>query len=119
MSLSRQLLGSPTCGNTLVTFTLGNSNDVDDLVLLKQRSNLESLLKVRFGKFDLVGDASSVDLDLHEVGLLLRKTSLGELSVGEDSNDSAVLLDTLDFSGDGLARGLRVLLGVSGESLLL
>ena len=70
-------------------------------------------------ELDLVGDAATVDLDLHKVGLLLLKWGLGDLGVGEDTDDSAVLLDALELAGDGLAGGLGVLLGVLGEGLLL
>jgi len=53
------------------------------------------------------------------VSLLLLKTSLSDLGVGENSDDSAVLSDPLQLSGDGSSRGLGVLLGVLGEGLLL
>ena len=119
MSLSWQLLNTPPGSHTLVSFTLGNRNDINQLVLLKYAPDVDLLLKVRFGKLEFVGDGSTVDLDLHEMGLLLLETSLGELGVGEDSDDGAVLLDTLDFAGDGGAGVFRVLLGVSGESLFL
>jgi len=119
MSLSGKLLGTPSSGDTLVTVTLGDGNDIDDLVLLEDGRDLNLLLKVGSCEFDLVGDGSTVDLDLHEVGLLLLETGLGELGVAEDSNDGTVLLDSLHLSADGLAVVLTELLGVSGESLLL
>lgn len=53
------------------------------------------------------------------MSLLLLKTSLSDLGVGENSDDSAVLSDPLQLSGDGSSRGLGVLLGVLGEGLLL
>lgn len=105
--------------DTLNTLTLGNGGNVDHLVLLEDGANSDLLLKVALGELDLVGNRSTVDLNLHEVGLLLRKTSLGVLGVGEDSDDGAVLLDSLELSGDRSARVVRVLLGVSGEGLLL
>lgn len=119
MSLSGKLLGTPSSGNTLVTVTLGDGNDIDDLVLLEDGRDLDLLLEVGSGKLDLVGDGSTVDLDLHEVGLLLLETGLGELGVAEDSDDGTVLLDSLHLSADRLAVVLRELLGVSGEGLLL
>lgn len=39
--------------------------------------------------------------------------------MGENTNDSCVLLDALELAGDGGALVLRVLLCVLGESLLL
>lgn len=119
VGLSGKLLGTPSSGDTFVTVTLGDGNDIDDLVLLEDARDLDLLLEVGSGKLDLVGDGSTVDLDLHEVGLLLLETGLGELGVGENSNDSAVLLDSLQLSGNGLTVVLRELLGVSGEGLLL
>ena len=119
MGLSGKLGDTPTGGDTLVSLTLGNGDNVNDLVLLEDLSNTNLLLKVALGELDLVGDRASVDLDLHEVGLLLRKTGLAVLGVGEDSDDGGVLLDSLELSGDGSAGVLGVLLGVSGESLLL
>ena len=119
MGLSGKLLGTPSSGDTLVTVTLGDGNDIDDLVLLEDGRDLNLLLKVGSCEFDLVGDGSTVDLDLHEVGLLLLETGLGELGVAEDSNDGTVLLDSLHLSADGLAVVLTELLGVSGECLLL
>ena len=119
MGLSGKLLGTPSSGNTFVTVTLGNGDNVDDLVLLEDAGDLNLLLEVGSCEFDLVGDGSTVDLDLHEVGLLLLEAGLGELGVGEDSNDGTVLLDSLHLSGNGLTVVLRELLGVSGEGLLL
>jgi hypothetical protein len=119
MSLSGKLLGTPSSGDTFVTVTLGDGNDIDDLVLLEDGGNLNLLFEVGSGKLDLVGNRSTVDLDLHEVGLLLLETGLGELGVAEDSNDGTVLLDSLHLSADRLAVVLRELLGVSGEGLLL
>lgn len=53
------------------------------------------------------------------MSLLLLEAGLSDLGVGEDSNDRAVLLDSLKLSGDGGTRVLLVLLGVLGEGLLL
>lgn len=39
--------------------------------------------------------------------------------MGEDTDDSAVLFDALEFAGDGGGAALRVLLGVASEGLLL
>lgn len=72
-----------------------------------------------FGEVNLVGDGSTVDLDLHQVGLLLLQRSLADLSVCDDTDNRAVLLDSLELLGDGLAVGLGVLGSVLGVSLLL
>lgn len=119
VGLAGQLLGSPTGSNTFVSVTLGNSDDVQVLVGRKDRRGIESLFEARLREVDLVGNRTTVDLDFHQVGLLLLETGLADLGVGEDTNDSAVLLDTLEFTVDALTIVLTVLLGVFGEGLLL
>ena len=53
------------------------------------------------------------------MSLLLLKRCLADLGVGEDTDDGAVLLDTFQLAGDGLAGLLCVLLGIFRECLLL
>lgn len=98
--LARKLLGAPSGGDTVVSVTLGNGNDVDHLVSLEDGGDLNGLLEKTVTELDLVGDAATVDLDLHKVGLLLLERGLGDLSVGEDTDDLAVLLDALELTGD-------------------
>lgn len=119
VGLSGQLLGSPSVGDTFETVTLGNTNDINALVLLEDGGDIDSLFKVVLGELDLVGNGTTVDLDLHQVCLLLLQTGLSELGVCQDSNDGAVLPDSLEFSTDGGTVGVGVLLGVLGEGLLL
>ena len=117
--LSGKLLGAPSAGDTGETLTLGDGNAVNHLVLLEDGADLDGLLEESAGESDLVDNASSVDLDLHQVGLLLLQRRLSDLGVGEDTDDGAVFLDALELAGDGGAGGLGVLLGVLGECLLL
>ena len=119
VGLARKLLGTPTGGDTLVTVTLGDGDAVNDLVLLEDGADLDGLLEETVGKVDLVSDGTTVDLDLHKVGLLLLERGLANLGVGKNTDDSAVLLDALEVTGDGLAVVLGVLLGVLGEGLFL
>src|SRR4051812_13784802 len=79
VSLARQLLGAPTVGDALETVALGDANHVQDLVLLKHISDLHGLLKVIFSPVDLGLDAAAVELDLHEVRLLLADFHLANL----------------------------------------
>jgi hypothetical protein len=117
--LSGKLLGSPSAGDTRETVTLGNSNDIDHLVLLEDGTNLNWLLEEAVGEVDLLGNAASVDLDLHQVSLLLLERGLADLGVGENTDDCAILLDTLELTGDRGAGVLGMLLGILGEGLLL
>lgn len=119
VSLTGKLLGAPTAGDTLETVTLGDSNNVDHLVLLEDGVDLNGLLEEVAGEVNLVGNGATVDLDLHKVGLLLLERGLADLGVGEHTDDSAVLLDALKLTGDGGTALLSVLLGVLGEGLLL
>jgi hypothetical protein len=119
VGLSWKLLGAPSVGDTLVTVTLGDGHDIDHLVLLEDGGNVDGLLEVLLGPVDLVGGGTTIDLDLSQMGLLLTKRGLSDLGVGEDTDDGAVLLHSLELTVDGLAVALRVLLGVLGEGLLL
>ena len=117
--LTRELLGAPTGGDTVVSVTLGDGDNVDHLVVLEDGADLNWLLEQTVTVGDLVGDAATVDLDLHKVGLLLLERGLVDLGVGENADDGAVLLHALEFASDGGTALLRVLLGVLGEGLLL
>jgi len=117
--LSRKLLGSPSAGDTGETVTLGDSDDINHLILLKDGADLDWLLEKTVTEGNLISDATTVNLDLHQVGLLLLKWRLADLGVGDNTDDSAVLLDALKLTSDRRARVLRVLLGVLGEGLLL
>lgn len=120
VSLTGQALGSPTGGNTLETVTLGNGDGVDELTLLEDGLNGDLLLEETDGVVDLLGDGATVNLDLHDVGLLLATTNKASLGVGDDTDDLAVLLDTLEIAVDGdLLLALSVVLGILGEGLSL
>ncbi len=81
--------------------TLGNSDNINHLILLKNGADLNWLLEETVGKLNLISNTTSVDLDLHQVGLLLLQRGLADLGVGEDTDDGAVLLDALKLTGDG------------------
>jgi len=93
MRLSRQLLGAPSAGDTLSSVTLGNTDAVQVVVLSKDVANANLLLKEALGKRDLVGGAATVDLELDDVSLLLFEWKKFHLGVGDESNNTAVLLD--------------------------
>lgn len=119
VSLAGKLLGAPTGGDTGITVALGDGDDINHLVLLEDGVDRDGLLKETLAEGDLVGDGAAVDLDLHEVRLLLLEGRLADLGVGKDADDGAVLLDALELAGDGRAAVLRVLLGVLGKGLFL
>lgn len=98
--------------------TLGNRNNIDHLILLEDIADLNWFFKQATREINFLVDGATVDLDLHEMRFLLFKRSLTNLRMGEDADDSAVLLDTLKLKGDSLALA-SVLLGILGECLLL
>lgn len=114
-----ELLGSPPVGDTLETVTLCDADDIDVLVVLKDGGDVDRLLEVGLCKLDLVRYRSSVDLDLHQVRLLLRQARLSDLGVCEHADDGAVLADALELLCDRLSGALCVLCGVLCEGLLL
>ena len=119
VSLARELLRSPTVGNTLESMTLGDSNNVHTLILLEDCRNLYWFLEESLTELNLIGNGTAVKLNLHQVRLLLAETSLPDLSVGKDTNNSAIFADTFEFASDGLATILSMLLGVACEGLFL
>ena len=119
VGLARKLLGTPTVGDTLETVTLGHRNDVDNLILLEDGGDGDGLLEEAVRELDLVRDGTAVDLDLHEVRLLLAEAGLADLRVREDADDGAVLADALELARERLAAVLGVLLRVARERLLL
>jgi hypothetical protein len=56
---------------TLVTTTLGDTNAVNHLVLGEDGIDGDRLLELFLSPIDLLADGASVDLDLHDVSLLL------------------------------------------------
>jgi len=100
--LARQSRGSPTSGDTLETLTLGDADDVDHLVLSEDVVNVDLLLEQVEGIVDLVGDGATVDLDFEQVSLLGSKTQSTDLSVGNEADARAVLLDASEIAVNGL-----------------
>ena len=117
--LSRKFLGAPSGGDTLEAVAFGDGDTVDHLVLLEDGVDLDGLLEQAVPEGNLVRDAAAVDLDLHQVRLLLLERGLADLGVGQHAHHGTVLLDAFEFAGHGAALALGVLLGVLGEGLLL
>lgn len=121
VSLSGKLLGVPSAGDTVVTSTLGDTNNVDHLGLGEDSVDGDLLFEVAGGPVDLLGDSvATVDLDFDDVSLLLSKRKTLHLGVADSSDGLGVLLDHSDVSVDGLLAILRLpSLGSLGEGLLL
>lgn len=56
---------------TLDTTTLGDTNDVNELILVKNGVDSNGFLQVTLGPLHFVRDGPAIQLDLHDVSLLL------------------------------------------------
>ena len=116
---ARKFLRAPPARNALEAVPLGDRNAINHFVLLENGIDWHLLLKKTLTERNLVCNAATVDLDLHQVCLFLLQRGLANLSMAEDADDSAVLLNTFKLTGDGGAGAFGVLLGVLGKGLLL
>merc|ERR1719367_41976 len=118
--LAGKLLGVPPGSDALESFSLGDTDQVNHLVLGEDILDGDGLLEHAVGVVDLVGDRSAVELDLHDVGLLLTLAQKLLLGVSNQPHHLAVLFDLgqvlLNFLLAGLIFPLHAGLG---ESLLL
>lgn len=113
------MLNTVSLDNTLGSFSLGDSHDVHVLILLEDTVDGDFLFEKTGGEINLLGDISSVDLDFHDVVLLLSEVQLVHLGGGNHSNNGGVLSDSVEFDIDGFVLFVLMLLGVFGESFLL
>ncbi len=105
---------------TLEAFALGDADAVDHLVLVEDALDGDLLLELLAGIVDLVGDAASVQLDLHDVRLLLTTPEELLLGVADEAHNLAVLLDLVEILLDlFLADIVAPLEAGLGEGLLL
>ncbi len=121
VSLSVKTRDTESLDDTACSLTTGNTNSIDALGVLEDLTDANLLLEVVLGPVDLIGDGATVDLDLHDVGLVLAEAELADLSGAEHTNGAGVLLDALEIAGEvGLGALVLVLaVDVLGESLLL
>jgi len=121
VGLSGKAGHTESLNDTGSSLTTGHTNSVDHLELVEDLGDGDFTLELLEGPVDLLSDGATVDLDLKEVSLALSEVKLGELSAGENTDNRAVLLDSLEIALDRvLALGiLFVSLGVVREGLLL
>ena len=105
---------------TLESFALGDSDAIDHLVLGKDGLASDLLLEEVPGVVHLLCNSASVDLDFHDVRLLLAAAEQLLLSVANEAHHAAILLYLVQLLGDLLlAEVVLPLLGGLGERLLL
>jgi hypothetical protein len=120
VSLTGQLLCVPSGSHTFESLSLCDSDDIDHLVLGKHSIDLDLLLQMLTSPLYFVGYGSTVDLDLHQMSLLLPLLQKLHLGMGNHTDHLAVLLYLSEISLDLLlARLILPFLGGLGESLLL
>ena len=107
---------TPSCDDTFITSTLGDTNDIDILVLGEDGINSDLLLEKGLGEVNLGGGVSTVNLNLKDMSLLNSQVKLLDLGVCDDSDNGAELLNSVQ-----LVLNIRsgILLGVLSESLSL
>ncbi len=106
VGLLLEMSHTPSLHDTGKSFTLGHTNDVNDLILSKDVIDSDFLLEETVSEVDLIGDSlSSVDLDLEDVVLFLSDV-LDEVVLGvhDGSNNCAVFFNSvqLDFNFLGI-----------------
>jgi len=121
VSLSAELLGTESLDDALVSLTLGDADGVDALVGLENFSNGDFLFEFAPSPVNLLGNSATVNLNFHNLGLVLSLLDLADLSGSEHTHNSAVLLDTGKVPLDRvLVLGVElVAVSVLGEGLLL
>lgn len=119
VGLTGKTSDTPTSGDTFVTTTLGDSNNIDLFVLGENRVNRDFLFEQRLGEINLGSSVSSVDLNFHDVGFLHAQVQFLDLSVSDDTDNRAEFLDAVQFGFNFGTAVLLVLLGVLGVGLFL
>jgi len=120
VGLSWENLCVPSLGDSGEPFTLGDSDNVDHLVLFEELRDLDFFFKESFGEVELLLDVlATVDLDFEDVGLLLAEVELVHLSVGDDTDDLAVFLDSVESGFNVVGSFFGEELHVFGEAFLL
>ena len=72
---------------TLESFSLGDTNDVNHLVFSEDLFDGDLLFEMLTGKVDFVSDGSTVQLDFHDVSLLLTAFQKGLLGVTDHTDN--------------------------------
>lgn len=122
MRLTLEALDIESLDDTLGTVTLGDANDIDALALLEDLADADLLLELALSPVDLIADGTTVDLDLHDVGLVLAEGELADLGGADDTDDGSVLRDAGEIAGVvslGVLVRLVLAVDVLGEALLL
>ena len=97
-SLSWKSGDTESLDDTLSSLTSGNGDSIDHFIVLENLTDGDFSLELGDSPVNLSVNVSTVNLDFHEVGLLSSKLAFLDLSGNKDSDDGAVLSDSLDIS---------------------
>jgi len=117
VGLSGQSLGSPSGGGTFESVSLGDTDNVDHFILIEDGADSNFLFEGGSGELDLLVNGSTVDLDFHDVSLLLSQVEEMHLGVSNNSDNSTVFLNSVELSINVLR--ILPLFNVFGECLFL
>jgi len=109
VSLAGKLLDTESLYDTFHTVTFGNTNSIAAFIVLKDLTKLDLLLEVIESPLDLIGDFATVKLDFHDVSLVLTEFEQADLGSDQNTDNSAVLLNSFKVAVDG-AGALGVIL---------
>merc|ERR1711957_468158 len=102
LTLSGKLLCVPSRSDSMVTSTLGDTNNIDHLSLGEYGVDSNIFLEVGSDPVDLLANGTSVDLDFDEMCLLLTEGKTLHLGVADGSDGSRVFLEHSQVTLDGL-----------------
>jgi len=118
--LTGKLLGVPTGGDTFLSLSFVDSDDVDHFVFSEDSVYIDRFFEHGPGVIHLITDTSSIHLNLHDVGLLRAQWQKLHLGMSDNTDDFAVLLHLLEIAFDLLLAVLILPFAASfAEGLLL
>ena len=98
VSLSSQLFGTKSLDDTLSSFTFSNTNGINTLVAFENFTNGNLLFKLGPGPFNFLLNITTINLNFHNLGLVLSLLDLANLSGCKHTDNGAVLLYTSKIS---------------------
>lgn len=108
--------GSPPFSDPSESMSSGDSDDIGVVPSVENSIASDVLFEETHGEIHFLGHVASVHLDFIDLGFLLAEVDEFGLSMGNQPDNGAVLLDSLELSLDGL---VGVLSWVLGEGLSL
>jgi hypothetical protein len=99
---SLESLASVSLDDTLHSLSSGNTDGVNALVSGEDIGNVDLLLEVFLSPLDLVSDGTTVNLDFHDVVLVLSESELADLGGAKNSDNLAVLGNSVGVSSNGV-----------------